>query len=109
MLKLSLRFKIILALLTCIWSGVRTFNGIGALPYLMVFGSTSYAVYSGLPHTVTPVLLGTYPRQSCSVSGIGIGLGVLGETLSAGLAMGILIIFGGVLLVSTAKHAAQRK
>ena len=85
-----------------------TLNGLGALAYLIVFGSTTYAVYIWLVHTVTPTLLGTYAYVNPAVAVV-LGWWVLGETLSAGQGLGILIIVGGVLLVSTAKPLTQRK
>ncbi len=82
-----------------------TLNGLGALAYLIVFGSTTYAVYIWLLHNVTPALLGTYAYVNPVVAVI-LGWWILDETLSAGQGLGIIIIFGGVLLVSTSKPAA---
>lgn len=82
-----------------------TLNGMGSLAYLIVFGSLTYAVYIWLVHTVTPSLLGTYAYVNPAVA-VALGWWVLGETLSAGQAVGILIILGGVLLVSTASRDA---
>ncbi|MEO7558124.1 MAG: EamA family transporter [Gammaproteobacteria bacterium] len=82
-----------------------TLSGSGALAYLIVFGSTTYAVYIWLLHTVTPAQLGTYAYANPVVA-VALGWWVLGETLSIGQGLGILIILAGVLLVSTAKPAA---
>ncbi len=83
-----------------------TLNGSGALAYLIVFGSTTYAVYIWLLHTVTPAQLGTYAYVNPVVAVV-LGWWVLGETLSIGQGLGILLILAGVLLVSTAKPAAR--
>jgi drug/metabolite transporter (DMT)-like permease len=85
-----------------------TLNGLGALAYLIVFGSATYAVYIWLVHTVTPALLGTYAYVNPLVA-VALGWWVLGETLNVGQGLGILIILGGVLLVGTAKPLLQRK
>lgn len=83
------------------WTGA----GMGALIYLILFGSTTYAVYIWLLHTVTPAQLGTYAYVNPAVAVV-LGWWLLDERLSIAQGLGMLVIVLGVLLVSTAKPAA---
>ncbi|MEW6354575.1 MAG: EamA family transporter [Pseudomonadota bacterium] len=76
-----------------------TLPGLAALGYLIVFGSSTYAVYIWLLHNVTPAQLGTYAYVNPAVA-VALGWWLLDERLSAVQVIAMLIILTGVLLVS---------
>lgn len=79
-----------------------TLQGVGALGYLILFGSTTYAVYIWLLHTVTPAQLGTYAYVNPAVAVL-LGWWLLDERLHAWQWAGMLIILLGVTAVSRAQ------
>lgn len=80
-------------------------TGIGAIAYLVVFGSCfAYASYVYLLHAVRPALLGTYAYVNPVVAVV-LGWLFLGETLIGAQWLGMLVIIAGVVLVSLAPSA----
>lgn len=77
---------------------------IGALVYLVVFGSCiAYSAYFWLVHEVTPAQLGTYAYVNPAVAVL-LGWLVLGETLSVMQLGGTLIILMSVIAVTLASR-----
>ena len=86
---------------------VWTSNGVWSLAYLTVFASClAYSAYVWLMHAVTPAQLGTYAYVNPAIAVV-LGNWLLGESLSRGEIMGMLIILAGVILVSTAPRRAK--
>jgi drug/metabolite transporter (DMT)-like permease len=71
-----------------------------ALAYLVVFGSClAYAAYVWLLHEVSPAALGTYAYVNPAVAVV-LGAWILGEDLRGTQFFGMLVVLGGVMLVS---------
>lgn len=86
---------------------VWTWRGMGALSYLIAFGSLGFAAYIWLLHTVTPAQLGTYAYINPAVAVL-LGGWLLDETLSGTQLSGMAIILLGVLTVSLSTGWKQR-
>lgn len=85
-----------------VWSA----PGIGAIAYLVVFGSCfAYASYVYLLHAVRPALLGTYAYVNPLVAVV-LGWLFLDETLVGLQWVGMLVILIGVVLVSLSPFSA---
>ncbi len=87
---------------------VWTWRGMGALSYLIVFGSLGFAAYIWLLHTVTPAQLGTYAYINPAVAVL-LGGWLLDETLSGTQLVGMAIILVGVITVSLAAAWKRRR
>lgn len=87
---------------------VWTWRGMGALSYLIVFGSLGFAAYIWLLHTVTPAQLGTYAYINPAVAVV-LGGWLLDETLSRTQLAGMAIILAGVITVSLATAWQRRR
>lgn len=85
---------------------VWTWRGLGALSYLIVFGSLGFAAYIWLLHTVTPAQLGTYAYINPAVAVL-LGGWLLDETLGGTQLAGMVIILLGVLTVSLSAARKQ--
>ena len=78
-----------------------------ALTYLVIFGSCfAYAAYVWLLHEVSPAALGTYAYVNPAVAVV-LGAWLLGESLSAMQQLGMLVVLGGVVLVSLPERRAN--
>ena len=76
-----------------------TLKGVGALSYLIVFGTLGFVAFTWLLHTVTPSQLGTYAYVNPAVAVV-LGWWLLGETLTRAQIFGMTIILIGVILVT---------
>ena len=76
-----------------------TLKGVGALSYLIVFGTLGFVAFTWLLHTVTPSQLGTYAYVNPAVAVV-LGWWLLGETLTRTQIFGMTIILIGVILVT---------
>ncbi|MCL5802144.1 MAG: EamA family transporter [Gammaproteobacteria bacterium] len=74
-------------------------EGVGALSYLIVFGTLGFVAFTWLLHTVTPSQLGTYAYVNPAVAVV-LGWWLLGETLTSTQILGMTIILVGVILVT---------
>lgn len=76
-------------------------RGIGALAYLIVFGScVAYSTYVWLIHHVTPDKLSTTAYVNPAIALV-LGWVVLGEEVTGLRLLGMLVILAGVILVTT--------
>ncbi len=78
---------------------VWTVRGLGALAYLIVFGTLGFAAYIWLLHNVTPAQLGTYAYVNPAVAVL-LGWWLLNETLTDMQLMGMGVILMAVIAVS---------
>ena len=76
-----------------------TLKGVGALSYLIVFGTLGFVAFTWLLHTVTPSQLGTYAYVNPAVA-VALGGWLLGETLTRPQIFGMTVILIGVILVT---------
>jgi drug/metabolite transporter (DMT)-like permease len=100
-------FLWMLALLTEHGASLRwTTSSLFALGYLALFGTAmSFAGLFWLIPRVPVAVIGTIPLVDTVVA-VGLGAVILGETLSAGVLAGGLLILAGVLLVALPARAA---
>lgn len=84
-----------------------TSKGIGAIVYLILFGSiVGYSCYVYILHKWPAAKAGTYAYVNPLVAVL-LGALVLNEPLSIGVVMSTAIILGGVILVQTSKTKTQ--
>lgn len=78
---------------------VWSVRGLGALAYLIVFGTLGFVAYIWLLHNVAPAQLGTYAYVNPAVAVL-LGGWLLGETLTAVQLMGMGVILMAVIAVT---------
>jgi drug/metabolite transporter (DMT)-like permease len=84
-----------------------TSKGIGAIVYLILFGSiVGYSCYVYILHKWPAAKAGTYAYVNPLVAVL-LGALVLNEPLSIGVVMSTAVILGGVILVQTSKTKTQ--
>jgi drug/metabolite transporter (DMT)-like permease len=78
------------------WSGA----GLGAMAYLIVFSSCiTYTAYAWLTHNTAPAQIGTYAYVNPAIAAV-LGWWLLDERLTYAQLLGMIVILGGVVLVS---------
>jgi drug/metabolite transporter (DMT)-like permease len=89
------------------WRGISfSLRGVGALAYLVVFGSlVGYSCYTYVLRHMAPAVVGTYSYVNTVVA-VFLGWLILGETIDGRTVLAMAIVLGSVAWV---RHASRRR